>query len=286
LGALSTTHSKAIHKVDIPAFNWPTTKFPALKYPLEKHEKENREEEEACLKQVRERILASREPNSPWGDVAAVVIEPVQAEGGDRHATPFFFNGLRKITKELGVVFIVDEVQTGGGGTGKFWAHEHWNLTECPDIVCFSKKLQAAGFYYKKELTPNMGYRIFNTWLGDPLRALQLRTILDVIESDKLLDNVNATGDYLLAGLRELESVYGQKELIKNVRGLASFGAFDSKNPQTRDAIINELRNRGVEAGGSGDATVRLRPALVFTPKHASIFLKLLNESIEAVSKQ
>jgi 4-aminobutyrate aminotransferase/(S)-3-amino-2-methylpropionate transaminase len=100
------------------------------------------------------------------------------------------------------------------------------------------------------------------------------------------LDNVNATGDYLLAGLRELESVYGQKELIKNVRGLASFGAFDSKNPQTRDAIINELRNRGVEAGGSGDATVRLRPALVFTPKHASIFLKLLNESIEAVSKQ
>lgn len=149
-GSLSTTRSKPIHKLDIPAFDWPQAPFPALKYPLEEHAKENAEEEQRCLQEV-ERII--KEFHNP---VAAVVVEPIQSEGGDNHASPAFFRGLREITKRNNVLFIVDEVQTGVGATGKFWAHDHWNLETPPDIVTFSKKAQAAGFYYgNPELRPN-----------------------------------------------------------------------------------------------------------------------------------
>lgn len=157
---LSTTRSKPIHKVDIPAFNWPQVKFPALQYPLEEFAEENRKEEERCLKRV-ENIIEK------WHDpIAACVVEPIQSEGGDNHATPFFFQGLREITKRHGILLIVDEVQTGIGATGKFWAHEHWNLSTPPDIVTFSKKAQTAGYYFGDPLLrPNKPYRQFNTYV-------------------------------------------------------------------------------------------------------------------------
>ena len=77
--------------------------------------------------------------------VAGVIVEPIQSEGGDNHASPNFFKGLRAITRKHNVLLIVDEVQTGVGATGKFWAHEHWNMDEPPDMVTFSKKAQTAG---------------------------------------------------------------------------------------------------------------------------------------------
>lgn len=83
--------------------------------------------------------------------IAAVIVEPIQAEGGDNHASPAFFNQIRNIAKEHGVAFIVDEVQTGVCATGTFWAHEQWNLDTPPDIVTFAKKMQACGFYHTEE---------------------------------------------------------------------------------------------------------------------------------------
>jgi 4-aminobutyrate aminotransferase / (S)-3-amino-2-methylpropionate transaminase len=170
-GSLSTTHSKAIHKLDslpfqyyltiVPSFNWPQVPFPALKYPLEDNMGINHREEERILSLVEKTI---KEWHAP---VAALIIEPIQSEGGDNHASPSFFRGLRDITKRLGVVFIVDEVQTGVGSTGTFWAHEKWGLAKGdePDIVTFSKKFQAAGWYFHDEkLIPNKPYRQFNTW--------------------------------------------------------------------------------------------------------------------------
>ena len=157
-GALSTTRSKPIHKVDIPAFDWPQTPFPMLKYPLEEHVQENRAEEDRCLAEF-ERII--KEWKNP---IAACIVEPIQGEGGDNHASPYFFQGLRKITKEHNVLFIVDEVQTGVGATGRFWAHDHWNLDTPPDMVTFAKKAQTAGYYFGNPLLrPNKGYRQFNT---------------------------------------------------------------------------------------------------------------------------
>lgn len=106
-GSLSTTRSKAVHKLDIPAFNWPKAPFPALKYPLDKYAEENKAEEERCLKAVEDLILTWSSP------VTAVIVEPIQSEGGDNHASAAFFQGLRDVTKKHGVAMIVDEVQTG-----------------------------------------------------------------------------------------------------------------------------------------------------------------------------
>lgn len=156
-GSLSTTRSKPIHKLDIPAFDWPQASFPALKYPLEQHAEENAREEARCLAEVEELLTTYHNPP------AAIIVEPIQSEGGDNHASPAFFNGLRQITRKHDVLMIVDEVQTGVGATGKFWAHEHWNLQDPPDMVTFSKKAQTAGYYFgNNELRPNKPYRQFN----------------------------------------------------------------------------------------------------------------------------
>jgi 4-aminobutyrate aminotransferase/(S)-3-amino-2-methylpropionate transaminase len=156
-GSLSTTRSKPIHKLDIPAFDWPQASFPALKYPLEEHAEENAREEARCLAEVEEIITTYHNPP------AAIIVEPIQSEGGDNHASPAFFNGLREITRKHDILMIVDEVQTGVGATGKFWAHEHWNLKDAPDMVTFSKKAQTAGYYFgNPDLRPNKPYRQFN----------------------------------------------------------------------------------------------------------------------------
>lgn len=84
--------------------------------------------------------------------VAGVIIEPIQAEGGDNHASPKFFQQLQRLTQKYGAALLIDEVQTGGGPTGKMWCHEHFNLDSPPDIVTFSKKMQMGGYYHSKEL--------------------------------------------------------------------------------------------------------------------------------------
>merc|ERR1712154_606620 len=150
---------------------------------------------------------------------AAFIVEPIQAEGGDRHCSPSFFKSLRKLCKEHSIYFIVDEVQTGCGASGRFWAHEYWELDEedggPPDMVTFAKKMCSAGFYYKKQLKVQEGYRIFNTWCGDPIKLLQTQVVLDVIQKQKLLENVRETGEFLRAKL--------QKMNVANVRGNGTF---------------------------------------------------------------
>jgi 4-aminobutyrate aminotransferase/(S)-3-amino-2-methylpropionate transaminase len=267
-GCLSTTHSKAIHKVDIPAFDWPTAPFPKLKYPLEEHEAENRAEENRCLEMAEESILASQK-KCP---VAAMIVEPIQAEGGDYHASPLFFRNLRDLAAKHGVAFIVDEVQTGAGA---FWAHEKWNLESPPDFVTFSKKMQTGGYYSKREFRPKEGYRIFNTWMGDPSKMLQLEAFLDVLEKDDLLQNTIEAGQRLREGLQALSDQYPDK--LFNVRGEATYLAVDLPTPADRDALIGLLRQNGVEAAGCGDAAIRFRPALIFEPKHADEFIQIFS---------
>lgn len=157
-GSLSTTRSKALHKLDIPAFNWPRAPFPQLKYPLAKHAEANAAEEKRCLARVEEIIKSWHCP------VAGLIVEPIQSEGGDNHASPAFFQGLRAPTSKLGVCPIADEVQTGFGATGRFWGHEHWQLESPPDMVTFSKKAQTAGYFFGNPmLVLDKAYRQFNT---------------------------------------------------------------------------------------------------------------------------
>lgn len=272
-GSLSTTRSKPIHKMDIPAFDWPQATFPSLKYPLEEHAQENAQEEQRCLQEV-ERLI--KEYHNP---VAAVMVEPIQSEGGDNHASPAFFRGLREITKRNNVLFIVDEVQTGVGATGKFWAHDHWNLETPPDMVTFSKKAQTAGYYFgNPALRPNKPYRQFNTWMGDPSRALIFRGIIEEVERLGLVENTRITGDYLYAGLERLAQKY--PEHFQNLRGKGQ-GTFIAWDTPKRDQFLVKAKSVGVNIGGSGASAVRLRPMLIFQKHHADILL----ESIEKVLK-
>ncbi|KAJ5743004.1 4-aminobutyrate aminotransferase [Penicillium manginii] len=272
-GSLSTTRSKAIHKLDIPAFDWPQATFPTLKYPLEEHVQENAAEEKRCLEEV-ERLI--KEYHNP---VAAVMVEPIQSEGGDNHASPAFFQGLRDITKRTNVLFIVDEVQTGVGATGKFWAHDHWNLSSPPDMVTFSKKAQTAGYYFgNPALRPNKPYRQFNTWMGDPSRALIFRGIIEEVERLGLVENTRVTGDYLYAGLDRLAQKYPAH--FQNLRGKGQ-GTFIAWDTPKRDEFLAKAKSVGVNIGGSGAQAIRLRPMLVFQQHHADILL----ESIEKIIK-
>ncbi|KAJ2501720.1 hypothetical protein GGH96_001684 [Coemansia sp. RSA 1972] len=268
-GALSATRSKAIHKLDIPAFtSWPRVPFPQLQYPLDKFSAENAAEEKRCVDEL-ERVLRSHPV-----PIAAIIVEPVQSEGGDRHASPEFFRAIRSITRELDVLMIVDEVQTGCGATGTFWAHEQWDLPEAPDMVTFSKKMQAAGFFHTRQLVPDQPYRNFNTWLGDPPRALLTQAIVDEVLEKNLVGQTRLVGEYLKSHLLPLAIRYHR--LVSSVRGNGTFLAFDCPTPELRAEFLELMRKEGVNMGGSGDRAVRFRPMLTLTKTHVNVFLTRL----------
>uniref|UniRef100_A0A6Q2ZAX4 4-aminobutyrate aminotransferase, mitochondrial n=1 Tax=Esox lucius TaxID=8010 RepID=A0A6Q2ZAX4_ESOLU len=270
MGCLATTHSKAIHKLDVPSFDWPIAPFPKLKYPLEEFTRENAQEEARCLEEVEDLIVQWRQKGRP---VAGIIIEPIQAEGGDNHASPDFFRKLRNIAHKHGCAFHVDEVQTGCGATGKFWAHEHWGMEDPADIVSFSKKMLTGGFYHKDEFQP---YRIFNTWMGDPSKNLLLAEVLNVIRRENLLEEVSRSGKALLQGLYQLQAQY--PNLLSSARGVGTFCAVDIRDEATRNSILIKARDKGVLLGGCGDRSIRFRPALVFKEYHVHIFLNVFND--------
>ena len=201
-------------------------------------------------------------------DVVGLIVEPVQAEGGDNHASPSFFRKLRGAASERGVKFIVDEVQTGCAASGSFWAHEAWELDDPPDVVTFSKKMQIAGYYTKADMVPDQPYRVFNTWMGDPSKVLMLEAVLECVERDGLIDNARETGDVLKGGLEALADAYPGK--LMNVRGVGTLVAADLAE---RDRAVKELRAEGVDIAFCGEAAIRCRPGLYFTPEHARVFL-------------
>uniref|UniRef100_A0AAV1T7I8 4-aminobutyrate--2-oxoglutarate transaminase n=1 Tax=Peronospora matthiolae TaxID=2874970 RepID=A0AAV1T7I8_9STRA len=277
MGCLSTTHSKAIHKVDVPAFDWPVAPFPKLRYPRDVHQVANEAEEARCLGEVERLLKYSAEVTKPDDmRIAGMIVEPIQAEGGDNYASPAFFRHLRDMAAAYDVAFIVDEVQTGGGSTGKFWAHEHWKLTNPPDLVTFSKKMQTGGYYAKEAFRVKEGYRIFNTWMGDPAKMITLEAVLEVVLDDNLLENVNITGDFLKTGLKNIAAEF--PALVSNVRGQGTYLAIDFPTEAVRNEFVSLMKTKGVVSGGCGATSVRFRPALVFQPKHAAEYLDKMYE--------
>lgn len=240
MGTLSTTHSKYIHKIDIPSFDWPIAPFPKYKYPLEENVRENAQEDARCLAEVENQFEKFAKKGVP---VAGVIIEPIQSEGGDNEASPEFFQMLQKITRKNGAALLIDEVQTGGGPTGKMWCFEHFNLDGPPDVVTFSKKMQLGGYFHNLALTPVLPYRVFNTWMGDPGKVLLLESILKVIKSESLLQNVEKTGTKLKEGLLRAQSNY--PHLLNSARGRGTFLAINLPSTKTRDSAIAALKKKG-----------------------------------------
>jgi len=266
LGALSCTSTNPVHKMDVPSFKWPKAPFPQLRYPLKDFLRENEAEESRCLEEA-ESIIEEWKSKSP---VAAMLIEPIQAEGGDRHASDDYFRKLRNIAKKHDVVFIVDEVQTGVAITGKWWAHEHWKLDTPPEIVTFAKKMSTGGLYYSDDMKWNDAYRIYNTWMGDPIRLYILKETVRVIKEENLVDRCAKVGDQLLKGLEEFASLY--PGIVENARGRGLMCSFDVVGNGKRDLLRSKMLNKGVMIGGCGGSSIRFRPTVMLESKHLEIF--------------
>ncbi|PIO63642.1 putative 4-aminobutyrate transaminase [Teladorsagia circumcincta] len=272
----SDTQLLSLGHVDIPAFDWPIAKFPRYKYPLADNKAYNDAQDKECLKDVQEKIAEWKKKDH---DVAAIIVEPIQAEGGDNYGSPAFFKQLQKIAADNGIVFIVDEVQTGGGGTGDMWAHSHWNLDSPPDIVTFSKKLITGGYYYKENLRIKEGYRIYNTWMGDPTKLFLLEKVVEVIKRDDLINKTKLVGEYFQSELANLQANHSSK--VSQARGLGTFAAIDFPNASVRDQLVEKAINLGLHCGGCGEKSLRFRPSLVYDKKHVEITFDLLDKALK-----
>jgi 4-aminobutyrate aminotransferase/(S)-3-amino-2-methylpropionate transaminase len=262
LGPLSATHSKFIHKADLPAFPWPTAPFPTNRWPLTRHAEENARAEKEALAALA-RILDAH------GDrVAAILVEPVQSEGGDNHASPDFFRGVQTLARAAGAAFALDEVQTGVGITGTMWAAEGLALPEPPDLITFGKKMQLGGFFSTEAMAVKQFGRMYQTRNGDRARAMLGLATLRAIERDNLLENVRTTGAYFLRRLEELAEKY---PIATEARGKGFLLSFDMPTTAARDDFLKRAMKRGVFATYTGTRSVRLRPHLITTAAEVDI---------------
>lgn len=255
LGPMSATHSKLMHKADLPAFPWPTVPFPANLFPLDQHAAENAAAEARSLAALADVL------NAYAGRVAAVVVEPVQSEGGDRHASAAFFREVQRLAHEAGAAFMLDEVQTGVAISGTMWLHEQLDLPTPPDLVTFGKKMQLGGFFASADFDIHRFGRMYQTRNGDRARAMLALATLRAIDDEGLLLNVRETGAIFLAGLEALGRSY--PALITQPRGRGFLLAFDLPTPALRDEFLKRCLHRGVFATYTGTKSVRIRPHLV-----------------------
>jgi 4-aminobutyrate aminotransferase/(S)-3-amino-2-methylpropionate transaminase len=201
-GSLSTSRTKALHKVDMPAFDWPSANPPKYKYPIEEHVEHNKAQDDASLEHVASQVARWR--SEKGCETVGVIIEPILSEGGDLHISSDFAQRLQAWCKENDIAFIVDEVQTGVAQTGKQWGHDHWDLPYAPNYVTFAKKMLSCGVYYTEDLKMATPFRHFNTFMGDPARAVLTNSMLKMVEEDNLAELAIETGEHLTKGLNAL----------------------------------------------------------------------------------
>ena len=202
--------------------------------------------------------------NKNKDDVAALIIEPIQGEGGDNHFRDEFMIALRTICDDNDVIFIFDEVQTGIGITGKMWAHENFSIR--PDIISFGKKTQVCGMLAGDriyDLDDNVfkeSSRINSTFGGNLVDMYRFKLILEIIKNEKLLSNAKTMGSYLLNHINSLADDF--PGYVINPRGLGLFCAFDMTSGIERDKLIGLLMEKNLLILGSGDKSIRFRPHL------------------------
>ena len=260
-------------------FNWPRVLNPKLEFPLteENLEKVKKAEEES-LRQIKEAI--HRNPD----DIAAIIIEPIQGEGGDNHFRKEFFQSLRQICDESDILLIFDEVQTGVGITGKWWAFQHFGVV--PDIMSFGKKTQVCGIVATEridEVENNVFHessRINSTWGGNLVDMVRSTRYLEVIDEDKLIDNAAKMGDHLLSRLHELQSEF--PEHISNVRGRGLFVAFDMSSTDLREKVVQQAFEQKMIILRSGVQSIRFRPALTVTKQEIDEGIGRLRQAVRA----
>ena len=258
-----------------PKFDWPRIPNPKIVFPLEG---ENLEDVKARERTALDLLRAALADNPD--DVAAIIIEPIQGEGGDNHFRPEFLRELRVIADESDVMLIFDEIQTGMGLTGTMWAFQQMGAV--PDIAAFGKKSQVCGIMVSERVMEakdnvfEVSSRINSTWGGNLVDMVRCQRYLEVMEEEKLVQNASAMGARFLDGLRAAAAASGGK--LTNARGRGLMCAFDLPTTEERQAFLGRLRDNGVMALPCGPVTVRFRPPL-------SVSAEEVDEAVGAVEK-
>jgi L-lysine 6-transaminase len=209
-------------------------------------------------------------------ECAAIIIEPIQGEGGDNHFTKDFHKNLRWIADHKEMLLIYDEVQTGVGLTGKMWAHQLYQVI--PDIISFGKKMQVCGILSGdrvREVKNNVfeeKSRINSTWGGNLVDMVRAQKYLEIIQEESLVENARVVGTYLLEKLQSLG--------LENVRGAGLMCAGDLPTTQERDAVIARCLANGLFILGCGTKSIRVRPSLTFSKDECDLLVEILRKSL------
>ena len=270
-------------KTDLFAkFKWPRVTNPGLNFALPESEREA----DVIAREKKSEAEIRQFIDERGTDIAAIIIEPIQGEGGDNHFRREFLQRLREICDENEMLLIFDEVQTGLGTTGKTWCSQHFDVK--PDLMAFGKKVQVCGVMAGPRLDEvednafRLPSRLNSTWGGNYADMVRSTHFLRIIEKENLVENAREVGDYFLKALQDLEK---NEPVVTAVRGRGLFVAFDLPDAKTRDEFWKGLFDRGLLVLKSGDHSIRFRPALDITTEVIDEAMELLRAQCETVRK-
>ena len=262
-------------------FDWPRVSVPVVKFPQEgDHLKLTIETEATSIAGIKQAFADHKD------DICAIIVEPVQSEGGDNHLREEFLIQLKALADENDAFLIYDEVQTGVGLTGKFWCHQHFSEAARPDIIAFGKKMQVCGILVGNKVDEvennvfKVSSRINSTWGGNLVDMVRSSQILQIIAEDNLCNNAAVVGQYLKDGLQELAKKYDK---MSNVRGKGLLCAFDFTDKAMRDNFIQKGLENNVMFLGCANQTIRFRPALCIEKKHIDEGLSVMDRILPAL---
>jgi 4-aminobutyrate aminotransferase len=242
-----------------------------------------------CARFIEDKLFKTTLPPE---EVAAIFVEPIQGEGGYVVAPSVFMQELRRICDRHGILLVVDEVQSGAGRTGRWWAVEHTGVQ--PDIVCSAKGI-ASGMplgvvISKANVMDWVPGSHASTFGGNPVCIAAAMATLDVIEQEDLLHNSTEVGNYILSRIAAWTS---RHKIVGDVRGRGLMIGVEivkdkeTKNyaPELRDRIVELAFQRGVLFLGCGPSTLRIAPPLVVTKEEADVAIDVLEECIAIAGK-
>lgn len=278
---LSLTNTADPRKTQyFPKFLWPRIENPKLSFPL------TQESLRATIQAESRAVAAIREAFAAHPhDVAAIIVEPIQAEGGDNHFRPEFLQTLRRLADENDCLLIFDEVQTGVGITGKMWAYAHFGAV--PDILCFGKKMQVCGLLAGRRLdeVPDNVFtvksRINSTWGGNLADMVRATRYLEIIRDEGLVTRAARIGRGLLTHVEALARDFPGR--VTNPRGRGLLCAFDLPDGAARDRVRAAAYTRGLLILPCGTRSLRFRPPLDIAPEEIDAGMDILADAIQAV---
>lgn len=276
---LSLTNTKDPRKyMYFPKFNWPRITNPKLTFPLtEESVAATVELEKQAIQEIEAAIA-----NNP-NDIACLILEPIQAEGGDNHFRKEFFQKLREICDQHDIILILDEVQTGIAMTGKMWSYQHYGIV--PDVISFGKKTQVCGILANREKFDRVEKNVFqessrinSTFGGNLVDMIRFKLILEIIEKEGLVNKAESLGEYLQVKLMELEEKHPS---ISNVRGKGLLIAFDLPSEEIRDKFVKDAMSENMLILGCGDKSIRFRPHLTVTKEDLDKAIAIIDKIVD-----